>query len=245
MKKRPKILTIAGFDPSGGAGILADIKTFEQHKCLGFAVQTANTVQTENKFISVNWIEDSLFKSQLDHILLAHQFEVVKIGLISAEQLHEVCQRPELANSKLIWDPVLTASAGFNFNHNLSAILDHLKKISLITPNSEETIALSDESDWKKGAQKLASNTNLLVTGGHHLNGETGVDYLFIDQKTQRFNPKTGAYYSKHGSGCIYSSAIAANIVKGYPLQKSILKAKRYVEQVLKSNKNLLGFHQL
>ena len=75
MKERPKILTIAGFDPSGGAGILADVKTIEANKCAAFAVCTANTIQNETEFISANWIaEDEVF-AQLDILLKEHQFE--------------------------------------------------------------------------------------------------------------------------------------------------------------------------
>ena len=69
MNKQNYILTIAGFDPSGGAGILADIKTFEQHKCIGMGVQTANTIQTENEFLSVNWIDENVVLKQLEMLL--------------------------------------------------------------------------------------------------------------------------------------------------------------------------------
>ena len=84
MKTRPKILTIAGFDPSGGAGILADIKTIEANKCLGFAVCTANTIQNENEFVSPNWITEKEVFAQLEVLMKIHTFDYVKIGLISS-----------------------------------------------------------------------------------------------------------------------------------------------------------------
>ena len=82
MKERAYILSIAGFDPSGGAGSLADIKTFEQHKLQGLSVVTANTIQTENEFISVNWIEVDVVFQQLDILLDRYKIRYAKIGLI-------------------------------------------------------------------------------------------------------------------------------------------------------------------
>ena len=75
-KKNNYILTIAGFDPSGGAGILADVKTFEQNKCIGMAVQTANTIQTEDEFLSVNWVNEDIVIKQLEKLLIKYTFVV-------------------------------------------------------------------------------------------------------------------------------------------------------------------------
>ena len=88
-KVRPYCLTIAGFDPSGGAGVLADIKTFEQNKVQGLAVITANTIQTEDSFEKINWIEESMVVDQLMTLLNRYEIKFVKIGLIQSGEFLE------------------------------------------------------------------------------------------------------------------------------------------------------------
>ncbi|MGE0561647.1 MAG: hydroxymethylpyrimidine/phosphomethylpyrimidine kinase [Flavobacteriales bacterium] len=247
-KERPKILTIAGFDPSGGAGILADIKTFEAHKCLGFAVITANTIQSESEFIAPNWINEDEVLNQLRFILKQHRFEYVKIGLIpSLEFLTRL--NSELINHypslKIIWDPILSASTGFDFKHDLSALKEMLKDIYLITPNWEEIKQLSGNEDAKMGAEELSQFTSVYLKGGHN-EKDPGKDYLFFEGKVYPLNPKNKKpIYPKHGSGCVFSSALTANLASGFPILKAALRSKRYVEKYLSSSSTLLGYHKL
>lgn len=240
--KRPYILTIAGFDPSGGAGILADIKTVEQHKCIGMAVQTAQTVQTEDTFTSICWTDSALVLAQLDELLRRYVFKAVKIGLLrEVELLRAIVQHPRLKGVKVIWDPVLSASAGHNFDQQMKGWETCLSSLYLITPNYAEMKQLAGGEEAIVAAQKWAKQGSILLTGGH---GErVGRDGLFTREKQQFFNPKTVRYSEKHGSGCIFSAALTANIAKGYPLQKAILKAKRYIERALSSNPTLLAYH--
>lgn len=243
------ILTIAGFDPSGGAGLLADIKTFEQHQCIGMAVQTANTIQTEDEFLSVNWIDEAIVIKQLETLLSKYKFKYVKIGLIpNLEFLKKaitIC-KAENPNVKIIWDPILSASAGYSFSHDLNKLESILKKIFLITPNWNEIKVLANNENAIEGAKQLSKLTKVLLKGGHNKEG-LGKDYLFDNETQKRFNPKKTVkpIYPKHGSGCTFSSAIAANLQQGYPLQKTILKSKRYIEGFLSSNKTLIGRHRL
>jgi len=245
MKTRPNILTIAGFDPSGGAGLLADIKTFESHRCLGFAVQTANTIQTENRFIAVNWIPDELILKQLDELLKQYQFKIVKIGLIpNLLFLQQALKRLVKSNPmvRIIWDPVLSVSAGFDFKHDLSNLEEILSRVDIITPNWNEITRMTNESEPLLAAKQLSHFCKIFLKGGHN-SENLGKDFLVEKQEVRTFKPKPDAYYEKHGSGCVLSAAIASNILRGYPLQKSILKSKRYIEKVLKSNTTLLGYH--
>lgn len=249
MSKHNYILTIAGFDPSGGAGLLADVKTFEQLKCLGMAVQTANTVQTEDTFLSVNWIDEKAVINQLNTLLSKYRFDYIKIGLVpNIEFLKKAIQicKDANPNSKIIWDPILSVSAGFNFNHQLDSLKDVLEQIFIITPNWYEVMALADSSDSIEGAKQLCKLTKVYLKGGHNPK-DLGKDYLFDGEIQKAFNPKKNnkTFYSKHGSGCVLSSAIAANLLQGYPLQKAILKSKRYTEGFLGSNSSLLGKHRL
>jgi hydroxymethylpyrimidine/phosphomethylpyrimidine kinase len=246
-------LTIAGFDPSGGAGILADIKSFEHFKCIGMAVQTANTIQTENDFLSVNWIDEKHILNQLETLLKLYKFKYVKIGLIKdlsiLNRVVDMClfYNPKV---KIIWDTVLSSSTGFNFNLPTEGLIDILKKIYLITPNWQEINTLSSINQSFNSAEFLAQYTKVYLKGGHNYK-QLGKDYLFEQKEgkiTQKsFNPKPTVkpITPKHGSGCVFSSALTANLAKGFTLQKSILKSKRYIEHYLSSNNTLLGTHKL
>ena len=210
MSIRPKILTIAGFDPSGGAGILADIKTFEAHRCLGFAVCTANTIQTENEFLAPHWINEEEVIEQLNMLLKQHQFEYVKIGLIpSLTFLKKIISTLNTQHStpNIIWDPVLSASAGYDFKYDLSELKEILKNVYLITPNWEEVKQLSGNADANLGAEELSQFTNVYLKGGHQLENP-GKDYVYFEEKKCSFNPKPKKQvHAKHGSGCVLSSA--------------------------------------
>lgn len=247
-KGRVKILTIAGFDPSGGAGILADIKTFEAFKCLGFAINTANTIQNEVEFITPYWVNENQVFEQLKILLKLHQYEYVKIGLIpSISFLIKIIStlNTQYTVPKIIWDPILSASAGFDFQHNLSELKEVLTSVYVITPNWQEVKQLSGNEDAKKGAEELSQFTNVYLKGGHN-EEELGKDYLFFEGKIYPLNTKNKKpIYSKHGSGCVFSSALTANLANGYPMLKAALRSKRYIEKYLSSSKELLGFHKL
>jgi hydroxymethylpyrimidine/phosphomethylpyrimidine kinase len=243
LKKRAEILTIAGFDPSGGAGILADIKTFEKHRCLGLAVQTANTIQTAESFVSVNWIEEEIILQQLQELLKFHNPTYVKIGLLPSLTLLRkiIDQFKEKGLPKIIWDPVLSSSTGFDFEQNLNGIEDLLKDIYLLTPNWNEIQQIL-AGDPIESAKELSKYCHIYLKGGHR-EDEKGKDLLFRNGKMTSYNARPGMYYSKHGSGCVLSSALAANLANGYPLNKGILRAKRYIEHFLNSNPSELGYH--
>ena len=90
-ESRPFVLTIAGFDPSGGAGVLADAKTFEQHRVYGFAVNTGNTIQTENEFYEMQWTDIDFILKSLDKLLQNYTVKAVKIGIVpSLDYLKEI-----------------------------------------------------------------------------------------------------------------------------------------------------------
>ena len=243
MKKRPNILTIAGFDPSGGAGILADIKTFEQFKCNGYAVQTANTIQTETEFDKANWIDENVIFEQLNKILKNREFEFLKIGLIpNIEFLHKLCNLKTLSETKKIWDPILATSTGVSFNHDLEGLKETIKDIYLVTPNWDEVVELSGTNEAEQGARELSNLTKVYLKGGHNEKA-LGKDYLFENGSVRSFNPVKGKYFTKHGSGCVFSSALTANLARKYPITKAILRSKRYVERFLSSSETKLGFH--
>jgi len=138
----------------------------------------------------------------------------------------------------------LSASAGFDFEYDLKELKSVLSDLFLITPNWNEIQQLSNSKKAIQGAEELSAFTHLLLKGGHN-NKEKGKDYLFFEGKTFSFNPKSKKHiYEKHGSGCVLSSAIAVHLARGYSVQKSILKSKRYIEYFLASSEGLLGHHK-
>ena len=244
MKKRPLVLSIAGFDPTAGAGVSADLKTFEQNKVLGMSVITANTIQIEDDFVSINWIDETIIFTQLEMLLNKYSFSAVKIGLIpSLSFLLKVVNLPQLFQTKIIWDPILSASSGFDFNHDLKLLEDVLKKTYLITPNWNEIQILANTTEAKKGAELLSKLTNVFLKGGH--SEEIGKDFLFSKKgKVFPFNSMSKIATEKHGSGCVLSSSLTAHVALKFPIIKACLRSKKYTTLVLESNKGLLGYHK-
>lgn len=247
---RPPVLSIAGFDPSGGAGLLADIKTFEQHKVMGMGVVTGLTFQNDSEFEGVKWIPTDEIIRQINVLTRKYKFAFIKIGMLeSLESLERIISSCLTSTTicRLVWDPILKASAGFEIHKSFEKekLSELLKKIYLITPNTDEIKILTGEDDVIKGAKEFSKYCNVLLKGGHDKN-QKAKDHLFTtDGKTFPFSAKTISKTGKHGSGCVLSSAITANLANGLSLQRSCLKGKDYVTKYLTSNKTLLGYHKI
>ncbi|HKC67286.1 MAG TPA: hydroxymethylpyrimidine/phosphomethylpyrimidine kinase [Bacteroidia bacterium] len=250
LPKRAYVLSIAGFDPSGGAGVLADIKTFESNKVYGLGVISANTFQNDEEFVKVDWVPVEKIIEQIALLQKRFEFEYVKIGLIEnvealqkiVSYLHE--QNPDV---KIVWDPILKASAGFEFHKQIdSGVIEKIcNQLFMITPNMPEAELLSVHSDALENAKYLSTYCNMFLKGGH-ASTKIGYDNLFLKEGKQfSFRPKLKNIFSKHGSGCLLSSAITAHLAKGETLHRACLKAKRYTEKALSSNKTLLAYHKL
>lgn len=247
---RPIVMSIAGFDPCGGAGILADIKTFEQHNVYGLAINTAQTVQTENDFISIRWeAEDDILKA-LETMLAHYDVMTVKIGIVeNIGTLNKIVSFIHQKNNeiKIIIDTVIKSTSGFEFRNektNETQLCETLSQSFLITPNYNEALQLMAADNSKDAAQKLANYCNVLLKGGHNRE-EIGVDYLYTKNKIKRLVPSTKTISTKHGSGCVLSAAITANLALGFDLVTSCTRAKKYIEQFLVSNNTLLGNHHV
>ncbi|MEA5256794.1 hydroxymethylpyrimidine/phosphomethylpyrimidine kinase [Arcicella aquatica] len=248
MNNRPFVLSIAGLDPSAGAGILADIKTFEQHQIYGLGVCSAITFQHDNHFEGVTWLDNQTIIHQAKLLFDKYPIDFVKIGLVqSLKDLDEIINTLLSWNStiKIIWDPILKASAGFDFHENINQILLEkiLKKIYLITPNLPELqLLVVGGSSVEQKAFGLSKFCNVYLKGGHSDN-EICKDILFTGINTFSFTAERIPNGEKHGSGCVLSSAITANLSKGLSLEETCENAKHYMNQFLKSNPSLLGYH--
>jgi hydroxymethylpyrimidine/phosphomethylpyrimidine kinase len=234
---RPYCLSIAGFDPSGGAGILADIKTFETMKCYGLGVASAITWQNESEFVGLRWHDPTEIEQQLKP--LAHlEMKAAKIGLIeSMERMIEVAStlKTMYPGVFLVWDPIIKASAGFNFHEDLRLAGFFHGLIDLITPNEMEFHQL--------GFDVHLPDCAVLLKGGHRTT-KNGIDTLFQNgQKLDIPGKPIHNKADKHGTGCVLSAAIVACLAKGNNLLNACTHAKRYTESFIQSNEGKLGYH--
>ncbi|MCG8581120.1 MAG: hydroxymethylpyrimidine/phosphomethylpyrimidine kinase [Bacteroidales bacterium] len=248
MNERPYVLSIAGFDPSSGAGVTSDIKTFEQHEVCGLGVVTAITFQNESSFAGVSWLPFKDIEQQLTALAEKYTPKAIKIGLIESEtilkQLLDWIKKywPE---SFIVWDPILKASAGFPFHSNLHNTIEKLvsNNINLLTPNLPEYQQLFGNASAINIVDKL--QCAILIKGGHQT-GDQVCDNLYMPGNNECFkvtSQKIKGDLQKHGTGCILSSAIAAETAKGSSLSEACSKAHFYVKKVIGSNNSLLGYH--
>lgn len=245
---RAYALTIAGFDPSAGAGLLADTKTMEQHRVYALNVCTALTVQNDITFEQVVWQSETLILQQLELLLLRFAPKVCKIGLIENWQVLEaVLDRLHTFDKdiQIVLDPIFRASAGFTFHTDTDwkQLEKVLRKITLLTPNLLEVQAMSGNKPQEETLTKIATYCAVLLKGGHATTNK-GTDYLYDQNQVIALVPPQLARYEKHGSGCVLSAAIVANLAKGLPLQQSCEAAKIYMANFLNSNPTLLGYHR-
>ncbi|MGZ4033551.1 MAG: hydroxymethylpyrimidine/phosphomethylpyrimidine kinase [Bacteroidia bacterium] len=247
----PYVLSIAGFDPSGGAGVLADVKTFEQNGATGMGAISALTYQNDIEFEKVEWFTFSQIIGQVEVLQKRFQFEYIKIGLIEnleilLQLIDHIITNPKskIQNPKIIWDPILKASAGFEFHTDVNKeLLEKIcKQIYLITPNIPEALQLGGLKSAEKNAEYLGQFCNVYLKGGH--SEKKGTDILFTTEGKQiEFLSDANNVFPKHGSGCVLSSAITAKLATGSNLERACKEAKKYTTDFLKSNESLLGSH--
>lgn len=234
ISKRPIILSIAGFDPSSGAGITADVKAAEQTGSYALGVNTAITIQHESKFTDIFWTNEQNIIDQLNILAEKYSFEYIKVGLIQNLSLiktfYNLCPR-----AKIIWDPIIKASAGFSF-HSMRSQKELEEAASLcylLTPNLVE---------WEQIGAIIKGKTNILLKGGH-ANDHANDELMFKDGTSLTLYGNRIAITEKHGSGCVLSTAITSYLAQGYGLGEACQKAKEYITTFLKSADGLLGIH--
>lgn len=242
-------MSLAGLDPSAGAGLLADIKTFEALGTYGLGVCTALTVQTDTQFISADWQSATQIIAQAAPLLEKFPVQYCKIGIMkdAATMLDVISAirhiRPDI---KIILDPVLKASAGYVFHEDarLGVWKAVLEQLYLLTPNYQEALLLTGEEEGETAARVLASYCAVLLKGGHRADRQ-GTDSLYLSEKELELDIPSGkqTVYPKHGSGCVLSAAVTAQLASGVPLPTACITAKRYTEKFLASHSSLLGYH--
>ncbi|ANW97011.1 hydroxymethylpyrimidine/phosphomethylpyrimidine kinase [Wenyingzhuangia fucanilytica] len=243
------ILTIAGHDPSGGAGLTSDIKTFEAHGFYGLSVCTAITVQNDIDFKECIWTEPKVILSQIETLFERFKIDIVKIGIIQSWQtLLDILLQLKHLNPeiKIVLDPIIKATTGFDFHTDENQ--DLLNKIweqcYIITPNYNEIQLLYPEKDIEETTEHIASKTNIYLKGGHRKD-KKGWDELYHSGIVMvNIPPNATKVSEKHGSGCVLSSALACSIGLEQELEDACKAAKHYTERFLNSNDSLLGTHK-
>ena len=243
---KPYTLSIAGFDPSAGAGILADIKTFESNGVYGLGVVSALTWQNDVEFEKVEWIAVDKIISQVDVLLRRFDVRYIKIGLIeSMDVLQQVISflKEKINDPVIVYDPVLKASAGFEF-HNIEHghFMQMIDGVYCITPNIPEANELFGADDLEDKLEACSEKVNVYLKGGHGM-GNIITDLLFTKDHTYAFPNDRLPKGEKHGSGCVLSSALTAQLALGNDIEVAAENANTYTYKFLASNETLLGYH--
>ena len=231
-------LTIAGSDPSGGAGLQADLKTFHQHRVYGMSVVTLLTVQNTQCVRDVHVLDPSLVLAQLDAVVSDIPPHAAKTGALgSAAIVRAIAERAAGFSFPLVVDPVMISKHGARLidEQAVTALKEHLlPRASLVTPNLHEAEALSgmavrDLPSMEKAAHIIASYgvPSVLVKGGH-LEGKA-VDLLWAKGEVHHFAGARVDTKHTHGTGCVYSAAITARLARGDELVTAVRLAKRFV----------------
>ncbi len=245
----PEIISIAGHDPSGGAGITADLQVAANFGVRCFTIPTTLTTQTEQTFHNTKPVDIDYVRTNIKLILTEHpNIKVAKIGLITSlkDLLTVVITLRQLGVMYIIWDPVTVVSASdtqvLRLEEETMPLWQKiLRNIDLITPNYEEAVYWFGAGDSDTLAQaSQENNCKILLKGGHRQGGELSSDVLFSpDQEPITFSvPRDG--YPKHGTGCMLSAAIAALYARGETIYEACKEAQRYVSLVMQKRKGLL-----
>jgi hydroxymethylpyrimidine/phosphomethylpyrimidine kinase len=233
-------LTIAGSDSSGGAGIQADLKTFQAHGVFGMSAITAVTVQNTRKVYDIQEIDPRIVHDQIVCLFEDAQIHAVKIGMVASIELIKAIAEALKAVKPppVVLDPVMISKSGYRLLNRdaQDALIQHLFPLSdVVTPNIYEAEALIGKKIRTDDEMKIAAKEilrlgadNVVVKGGH-LGGDRATDILYDGQTFQALERRRVETKNTHGTGCTFSSAIAANIARGKGFFEAATLAKTYI----------------
>ena len=239
----PTVLTVAGFDPSGGAGIGADLKTMAAFRCHGVGAVTAITVQNTRGVDSVHPLPPDLLDSQIRSLASDVEIRAVKIGMLGEAGVVQAVAKvaEDLALVNLVLDPVLCSSSGTDLldDKGVEALREHLlPRAQMVTPNLDEARRLTgrsvdDVASMKEAARELhrLGARQVVITGGH-LPGRA-VDVLYDGSEFSLFDGSRVPVRAPHGLGCAFSSALSCGLARGFSSARAVEDAKRYVAAAL------------
>lgn len=244
-----KVLTIAGTDPTGGAGIQADLKTMMAHKVYGMSIITALVAQNTTGVRDIMEVTPQFLNEQFDCVFEDIYPDAIKIGMVSSPVLIEtiVTKLKQYSVKNIVVDPVMVSTSGSRLlaDNALKLLKESLiPHATIITPNIPEAQVLADilidsKSTMIKAAEKIGSfyNGYILLKGGHFKNRADDLLYYqgnIIWLESEKINN-----FNTHGTGCTLSSAIASNLAIGYSMNESVIRAKEYITGALNANLDL------
>lgn len=237
------VLTIAGSDSSGGAGIQADIKTITAHNIYATSVVTALTAQNTVGVQGIMEATPEFVAQQIDSIFTDIKPDAVKIGMVSNEKIIEIIYNKliEYNAKNIVVDPVMVSTSGSKLLSDSALNMLSTKLLTLgkiITPNIPEAeilsnISIENQDDMVKAAKIISKNLDsaILIKGGHLVSDAT--DLLYKDGKIKWFSSERIDTDNTHGTGCTLSSAIACNLAKNLSISVSIKNSKKYLTNAL------------
>ncbi|MFD1852216.1 bifunctional hydroxymethylpyrimidine kinase/phosphomethylpyrimidine kinase [Oceanobacillus bengalensis] len=244
MKQVKCALTIAGTDPSGGAGIHADLKTFQELKSYGMSVITSVVAQNTTGVQSIHHIPLEMIEQQLDSVISDIPFQAFKTGMIAnIDMMRIIANKVSKLEVPYVMDPVMVATSGDTLiEENARNFLRKqlLPLTTLVTPNIPEAEYLTGEKietvhDMKQVAELIVKKFGAgaaLVKGGH-MEGEA-IDFLYDGSAMHTFSAKRIDTKNTHGTGCTYSAAITAYLSHGLPLYEAVKLGKHFVTVAIK-----------
>ncbi|MFQ5456245.1 MAG: bifunctional hydroxymethylpyrimidine kinase/phosphomethylpyrimidine kinase [Nitrospirota bacterium] len=241
----PNALTIAGSDPSGGAGIQADIKAFSALGVYGTAVITALTIQDSMRVHEVIPVPSDLLERELKVLFEDISFDAVKTGIIynieNLKVIKEIFSKYKI--KKYILDPIISSSNGFQLisRDSIYRLKELFPHAFLITPNIPEAELLSgirirSERDMMESAEILYSfgSKYVLIKGGH-FKGDA-IDILYNGREYEMIISERISDKDIHGTGCVFSSAITSELAKGYKVEDAVKRAKKFINYAIKNS---------
>ncbi len=247
---QPIVLSFSGSDPSGGAGLEADLKTFQRHGVYGMSVPTLLTVQNSTGVRRVKTLEPDFFEEQVDFLLQDLFPSVIKIGAIGdrrmLQALIRILSQQRMDGVKVVVDTVLSSTSGASLfdMRGLADFIDRLlPRAFIVTPNVMEFDLLTGKptTEANAAAHLLAFGRDkpyaIFLKGGH-FPGDP-IDFLYHRRQVRNFSAPRIDTPHTHGTGCTLASAIAANLALGMEVEDAVIRARAYVREAIRTNPGL------
>ncbi|MFK4565844.1 bifunctional hydroxymethylpyrimidine kinase/phosphomethylpyrimidine kinase [Enterococcus sp. UD-01] len=252
-----KVLTVAGSDSSGGAGIQADLKTFEEYGTFGFSALTSIVTMDPDEGWShlVTPIEPELVERQLKTIFAGGALDAMKTGMLGTIEAIEITRKyiDQFEMDKIVIDPVMACKGTSELlqPENVAAMTRLLLPKALVTtPNLVEAGILAEMGEltsidqMKEAAKKIITlgPKNVVIKGGHRLHTDKAIDLFYDGHEFTLFEAELFSTDFNHGAGCTFAAAVTAGLAKGYPVAKAVALAKKFVAAAIKNGQKINPF---
>ncbi|MGQ9718973.1 MAG: bifunctional hydroxymethylpyrimidine kinase/phosphomethylpyrimidine kinase [Nitrososphaerales archaeon] len=246
----PRVLSIAGSDPDGGAGIQADLKTFSALSVYGMTVITSITVQNTMELEEIHDVPVDVIRAQIEALTRDIDIDAVKTGMLHTREIvGTVAEEIGRQNFTLVIDPVMATKSGVSLLEEdaKSAMIKSLLPLAtIVTPNSVEAemisgIKIETVDDAKDAAKKIVElgAKAVLIKGGHAFSDKEALDLLYLNGKFKVFEAKRIKTKKTHGAGCSFAAAIVAELAKGRNITDAVEKAKNFITRAIRFGFNI------